>query len=329
MSGTLTESPPRVSIGVPVYNGETYLPQALDSLLAQTYPDFEIVISDNASTDATENICRDYANRDKRIRYYREAVNRGLSWNFNRVFELSRGEYFKWAAADDICVPGFVERCVDVLEEDKSIVCCHARTTKIDPSGRKLTQLLDPTSGGSRAAGKKRDASSRRVHRRFLDVLLSSGWSARSYGVFRASSLRLTGLIKPYYGWEKVLMGELSLMGRFHDLPDVLFYQRIHENASSNLYSAAEQQEIFDPSMADQQTFPRLRLLQGHLWSVWRHPLSPLMRLLCLGCIVRYLFQVSKWSHHFISVRRGIGVAGASRNELSTLPHPVDRDQRH
>ena len=162
MSGTSTESPSRVSIGVPVYNGETYLPQALDSLLAQTYPDVEIVISDNASTDATENICRDYANRDDRIRYYREDVNRGLSWNFNRVFELSRGEYFKWAAADDICVPEFVERCVDVLDEDKSIVCCHARTTKIDPSGTKLTQLLDPTSGGARAGGNRRDASSRR-----------------------------------------------------------------------------------------------------------------------------------------------------------------------
>ena len=94
---------PRVSIGLPVYNGENYMAAAIDSLLAQTFTDFELIISDNASTDATEQICRDYAHRDGRIRYYREEVNRGAAWNFTHTFELARGEYFKWHAHDDLC----------------------------------------------------------------------------------------------------------------------------------------------------------------------------------------------------------------------------------
>ena len=107
---------PRVSIGMPVFNGENYLAEALDSLLTQTFSDFELIISDNASTDKTEEICRAYAVRDQRIRYFRNQENLGASRNYNRVFELSSGEYFKWAAHDDLCAPEFLGRCVDVLD---------------------------------------------------------------------------------------------------------------------------------------------------------------------------------------------------------------------
>ena len=96
---------PTVSIGMPVYNGVPFLNEALDSILAQTYRDFELVISDNASTDETESICRAYAASDPRIRYYRQQENLGAMPNFNRVCELSRGQYFKWAACDDVCSP--------------------------------------------------------------------------------------------------------------------------------------------------------------------------------------------------------------------------------
>src|SRR6185295_20414870 len=97
--------PPRVSIGLPVFNGEQLLRQAVDSLLAQTFSDFELVISDNGSTDGTEAICREYAARDSRIRYLREPENRGGSWNFSRLPPLARGEYFRWSCHDDICEP--------------------------------------------------------------------------------------------------------------------------------------------------------------------------------------------------------------------------------
>src|SRR5271169_3585983 len=107
---------PRVTIGVPVYNGEKYLPQCLDSLLGQTYHDMEILICDNASMDRTEQICRDYSARDSRIRYVRNPINIGLGGNFRRVLELARGEFFKAAAADDWCGPEFIAQCVAALD---------------------------------------------------------------------------------------------------------------------------------------------------------------------------------------------------------------------
>ena len=129
---------PRVSIGMPVYNGENFLAEALDSMLAQTFVDFELIISDNASTDRTKAICRDYAARDRRIRYHRVDDNQGATWNFNHTFELARGEYFKWAAHDDLCDPTFVARCVEVLDSDPTVICCHTQTRHIDIHGNIL-----------------------------------------------------------------------------------------------------------------------------------------------------------------------------------------------
>ena len=105
----MTEKKPRVSIGLPVYNAERFLEQALDGILAQTYIDFELVICDNASTDGTQAICQRYAALDPRIKYHRNPQNIGVSRNFNRAFELSCGEYFKWCCHDDIPAPTFLE----------------------------------------------------------------------------------------------------------------------------------------------------------------------------------------------------------------------------
>lgn len=109
---------PRVSVGMPIYNGERFLKAAIESILAQTLTDFELIISDNGSTDQTQEICQAYATKDQRIRYYRSAQNFGASWNHNRVFELSTSEYFKWAACDDICKPEYLEQCVEILVDD-------------------------------------------------------------------------------------------------------------------------------------------------------------------------------------------------------------------
>ena len=108
-------STPRVSIGLPVYNGEKYLRAALDCILRQDYADFELVICDNASSDGTEAICREYAARDGRIRYTRNETNIGASGNYKRVFELARGEFFKWASHDDTFHPSLVRRCMEVF----------------------------------------------------------------------------------------------------------------------------------------------------------------------------------------------------------------------
>ena len=112
---------------MPVFNGERYIKSAIDSILGQTYEDFELVISDNASTDNTQNICLDYKAQDSRIRYQRSKENVGAPPNYNRVFLLSKGQYFKWAAHDDVMAPTYLEKCMNVLENDSSIVLCQYR----------------------------------------------------------------------------------------------------------------------------------------------------------------------------------------------------------
>src|SRR3954470_23138397 len=107
---------PRVTIGLPVYNGARYLAEAIESVLAQTFTDFELVISDNASTDATAAIALQYAARDPRVRYSRNRENIGSARNFGRAFELATGEFFKWMASDDLISPEFLENCVAALD---------------------------------------------------------------------------------------------------------------------------------------------------------------------------------------------------------------------
>src|SRR5947207_10432807 len=113
----MTERPPKVSIGLPVFNGEKFLAGALNGLLQQEFEDFELIISDNASTDSTEAICRDFATKDRRIRYQRNKTNIGASGNYNRVFELARGDFFKWASHDDECHPSLVRRCLETFDD--------------------------------------------------------------------------------------------------------------------------------------------------------------------------------------------------------------------
>ena len=127
---------PKLSIGIPVFNGQEFLPELLDSLLGQTFKDFEILICDNTSSDRTPQICREYERHDSRIHYIRNARNLGAIANFNRVFELSTAPLFKWAAHDDLCAATFLARCVDALDADPSAALAYSRVAVIDENGR-------------------------------------------------------------------------------------------------------------------------------------------------------------------------------------------------
>src|SRR6266852_7405967 len=137
-------STPLVSVGLYVYNGERFLEEALDSILNQTFTDFELIISDNASTDRTGEIAEAHAERDDRIRYYRSEKNMGAGWNIRRVYELAAGKYFKQAAADDLLEPDFLRRCVDILESDPDCVVVYARTKEIDEDGAVIKNYVTP-----------------------------------------------------------------------------------------------------------------------------------------------------------------------------------------
>ena len=129
---------PTVSIGLPVHNGAAFLAEAIESIPAQTFTDFELVISDNASTDRTPEICRSYTAADGRIRYYRQEANIGAARNYNVVFQRSSGKYFKWAAHDDLIRPTYLARCVAALEADPEAVLCHSIVEIAGPGMREI-----------------------------------------------------------------------------------------------------------------------------------------------------------------------------------------------
>lgn len=300
---------PKVSIGMPAYNGAEFLGAVLDSILSQTFEDFELIISDNASTDQTESLCRAYAARDRRIRYYRQKENLGAIRNFNHVFELSRGEFFKWAACDDLCHPTFLARCLAALLQDPSTVWCHTRSCKIDANGRRWRPngAFQPQPGQG-AAPLRRHHRDRRPYKRFEGVLLGTNWCVDCYGLFRHRVLRNTRMLLPYFGAEKVLIGEVSLMGRYQEIPETLFFQPIHEHNAGNIDSAAGQQYYMNPKGRQRFAFVRLQLLKGHIGAVLRTDLSTAERVRCFIVILQYLLQFKKWPGIMIRTLKGKGL---------------------
>ena len=125
---------PRLSIGLPVYNGENFLAESIESLLGQSYEDFELIISDNASTDDTEDICRTYAEKDPRIRYIRQRHNIGSAPNHNFVIEQAGGDLFKHASHDDLYARDLLKLCVAALDEHPQVVLAHSWSAVINTS---------------------------------------------------------------------------------------------------------------------------------------------------------------------------------------------------
>ncbi len=236
---------PRLSIGLPVYNGEAFLAQALDSILAQTYTDFELIIVDNASTDRTQAIIQDYASQDKRIRVQRNETNVGAARNFNLAFELASGEYFKWAAHDDVLDPRFLERCIHVLDQDSSVVLCYSRVAEIDDAGNRIGSYDYPMNV---------DAAS--PVDRFHDLVLVEHFCIAIFGVLRRDILQNTPLIGSFVGSDRVLLAELALRGRFCELPDYLFFRREHPNTSGRAYSVYRRLQWFDPKQGKKVYLP-------------------------------------------------------------------------
>jgi glycosyltransferase involved in cell wall biosynthesis len=288
----VSDSRPRVTVGVPVFNGEAFLAETLDSLLKQTFTDFEIVISDNASTDRTEEICRDYAARDARVRYYRSDVNRGAAWNHNRVFELARGEYFKWNSADDLCAPEFLARCVIVLDANPNAVMAMPDAVRIGEHGEPLGRLdsygqaLSPVVPPAAAA-----------HVRFRQNIRMEHFCLSIYGLIRTEVLRQTKLIGPYADSDRNLLAHLALLGDCVDVPEVLLFNRDHPGRFTRIYKDdyfhgwRQYMNWFDPANARRKTFPFWRK-SFELWRVIRRsPLPRKERTRCYWELLRWLSQ--------------------------------------
>lgn len=248
MSGT-----PRVTLGVPVYNAERYLAGCLDALLAQDYTDFEIVISDNASTDGTWEICQRYAAADPRIRLYRNKHNLGGHANFARVVELARGELFKWAAYDDVCLPGYVRACVEALDTaGPHTVLTYPQTVLIDEQGETIGPYAD-----------RMDLRDQRAWRRVAGVARHISLCHAHFGVFRIDALRRTGLIRPYLSSDYTLVAEVAALGEIHEVHEPLFMRRVHGASTRQAKgsSAAAATTWFAPDSGRTAGAPRLRML--------------------------------------------------------------------
>jgi GT2 family glycosyltransferase len=227
---------PLVSVGMPVYNGSRYIERAIGSLLNQTLRDFELIISDNASTDDTQAICESYAQRDKRIRYIRQPENVGAPRNYNAVVQAARGTLFKWSSASDECALDFLAKCVAALEADSSAVLAFGRTRFIDEEGT----LLDVYDGDFSVTG---STPSERFEFVCNHLVLNNAQSA----VIRLDALRKTGLDRLYPRGDPVLMAELALQGRWQLLPDVLLYRRTGRDNFTPQRTLAELTRIYDP----------------------------------------------------------------------------------
>lgn len=302
---------PPVGIGMPVYNGATFLPDALASLADQTFADYEIVITDNASTDATEAICREHARRDERIRYVRQPENLGAVPNFNRAFELTRSPLFKWAAHDDLCAPTYLERTVAVLRDDPHAAWSHSRSSHIDDRGRLLDEpdALDVSYAAREAPG---------AAERFRAVLLDPQGCLDSYGVIRSDLLRRTPLYISAYGAEKIVMAELALMGRYREVPETLFHVRVSAGGSGNL-SGAEAQQAFIDTRRPPDRMVRLKLLRAYLDAISRSAPTPAEAMRCRAALLRWMLQVGKWRRVALAALRGEGLGGRNRGRVERI----------
>ena len=276
----MSEMHPRVSIGVPVFNGESFLAETLDSLLNQTFGDYEIVISDNASTDRTEEICRTYAARDSRIRYYRSDVNRGAAWNHNRVFELATGEFFKWNSADDVCAPDFLAQCVAALDNEPSAVmaCCHVSI--IDEQGEVIKPGVVPP-----------DVASTSALQRFRRNIQTDHPCYHIYSLIRSQELRRCGPLGNYADSDRVLLSQLSLLGRLVLVPQTLMFNRDHCGRFTRSFEVRSRQGTvwFDSKAATKKLFPYWRELRAFWDVVSQSPIDAGLRLRCYWVTIDWL----------------------------------------
>ena len=285
---------PTVTIGLPVFNGERYLAEAIESILAQSYADFELIISDNASNDGTSEICMRYAAVDRRVRILRHDVNVGGAANFNGVFGAARGRYFKWAAHDDVLHRDNLARTLATLEAAPDAVAVHSRVELIGAAGERLGDDPFPL----------RCVDSPRPSERFADLVLTPHWNLWTYALMRANVLAQTDLLAPYTSSDRVLLAHLALLGRFIELPDVLlFFRDQPERASKKIPDRLRRRrwlsavgplpvaEWYDPSNAGRIGFPQWTLWRRYFEVVRRVDLPATERAACQLALLRWLLR--------------------------------------
>lgn len=269
---------PPVSLGLPVFNGEEFLAPVLESVLAQTYGDFELVISDNASTDGTPDIVRHYAEHDPRIRYFRQSTNIGIGNNWSFVAKHARGKFLKWVSANDEYPPNAVQDCVEVLEQDESVVLCYGRTQFIDMTGRRLDLYAGDFELTSDDPLERYGVIRGRLH---LSTPIQSG-------IVRLDAVRRCGYMRNYRDSDRVLIFGLALAGKFVLLPQTLFYRRWEKSVASPLRTPLEVQRLYDPNARRPSRWGNLPRQIGQIEIALRAPFGWHAKARALAAALRY-----------------------------------------
>jgi len=266
---------PLVSVGVPVYNGGKYLEQALASLVQQTHRNLEVIVSDNGSTDRTQEIALEYASSDARLRYHRQPFNLGAAGNYNFTLAQARGEYFMWTAHDDVRHVRFLETALEAFSTHPGAACVFSRSASIDALGDLRHEMRRPDS-----------LIDDDVAQRLRAALASRHPGLVIFGLIPRDLLMRTGQHGDYPGADRVLAVELALAGELVEIPEVMFYNRDHPDRyvriKSRANSSARLQEAWwDPRRADRLVFPAWSRLRGYLRAIRQAPLSGWERLRC------------------------------------------------
>lgn len=278
----MNDQNPKISIGLPVFNGAKYLEETLRSILKQTFQDFELIICDNASEDGTQEICLKYLLQDARVKYHRNDINIGAAGNYNKTFKLAKGEYFKWAAHDDYYHPSFLEKCLNEIKRDCNMVLCFTDRIVVDENGEKQELISD-------ALALEDDSPARRYSAFLKKFRKNTIHCDPVFGLIRADALKKTGLIGNYDTSDMVLLSELALIGKFHQLNEYLFFRRRHPEMSTKANPSLRQRALwFDPQNKFKIQMPKWKWLFEFAASVKMSGLNFNEKICCYVEIIKW-----------------------------------------
>ncbi|NLT52197.1 MAG: glycosyltransferase family 2 protein [Ignavibacteria bacterium] len=286
------KSAPLVSLGLPVFNGSNFLEETLISISEQTFSDYELIISDNASTDSTYEICIKYAEKDNRIILTRNEQNKGAAYNYNKVFNQSKGKYFKWAAHDDLYEKNYLEKLIIPLEKDNKCAISYPKRIIINEKGIKEEYISDNLNLESSDPVER--------YKKFLyKFRYNTVFCDPVFGLIRRDVLEKTKLIGSYPTSDMNLLGELALRGKFIEVEEYLFLRRRHPEMSSKKNPGnRERAEWFSPSNKGKIQLPRWRWLGEFISSIFRTDINFPKKIFCLMHTFHWSIY---WSKSFIA----------------------------
>ena len=308
------DSQPLISIGLPVYNGENFISIAIESILAQTVSDLELIICDNASTDATEQICRDYAAKDKRIRYIRQEKNLGVSPNFNRAFREAKGRFFKWITHDDAITPDCFAKTLAMLEDRPDAILCHSQVHLIDELGETI-EFYDT---GLNNIGDARQSV------RFAEMICKPHQCLECDGLMPTAGVARTALYGSFPGADRALLTELALVGPIIRLDECLLLTREHSSRFRREYNTPEARlATYDTARSGQKIVGTWEMYRDYWRMVRMHVQDSRERRSC------YRHLLSEVSSRECNPPRSAQQASNRTCPWRSVAHPVNFARRH